>query len=98
MACYEVATLEALTSAEDELLAIIHRTKRPMPAAFYLLGRVYMRLNRCDTVLPSVSSVPVVSGVTHGAEQRPVAGYGTGWAALSLKFSNEFWLNMLTAH
>ncbi|XP_043241581.1 E3 ubiquitin-protein ligase TTC3-like isoform X2 [Amphibalanus amphitrite] len=48
MACYEVATQEALSSAEDELLAIIHKTKRPMPAAFYLLGRVYMRLNRFE--------------------------------------------------
>ena len=54
MACYEVATQEALSSAEDELLAIIHKTKRPMPAAFYLLGRVYMRLNRCDFLLASL--------------------------------------------
>ena len=47
LACHEVATQEALGSAEEELLLVIQKTRRPMPAAFYLLGKVYIRLNRC---------------------------------------------------
>ena len=56
MACHEVATQEALNSAEEELLAIIQKAKRPMPAAFYLLGRVYMRLNRWAALITQTQS------------------------------------------